>query len=340
MQKIIENLDPSGYFTLSWDEFFQTKATREQKTLAQKALSIVQSMEPAGVGGRSLIECFQLQLPFDAPQQHVLKVLLENHWDDLRHNRLPQIAKKTGFTMQQIQDTLAVIQKLNPRPGSAFFKETPQRIRPDLFVVKNEQGNWIVRFDDNDKMNLSISPFYREMYENSDTSPETRVYLRNNFNAARSLIDAIRQRKITLLKVGQAIINYQKDFLEFGEKAIRPLKMQQIADEVGIHITTVSRACSGKWIQTPQGVYPLEHFFSTSIALADDTEDEMSQRVVCLQLKALIDQEDKQYPYSDDELVQLLKNKGIKISRRTITKYRLKMDIPSSRERKIWGNRA
>ena len=184
---------------------------------------------------------------------------------------------------------------------------------------------------------LFISDYYRRRLISGQATPEERAFIKRKVNAAQWLIDSIEQRRSTLTKVAQAIVDYQKKFLDDGPEFIEPLKMQQIADQVGVHVTTVSRAVDDKWIQTPRGMFPLKRFFVGGTR-SDDGDDVAWDRIR-LKLQELVDHEDKQHPYSDDDLVKKLKESGMKVARRTVTKYRQKMGIPSSRHRRDWSKR-
>ena len=192
-----------------------------------------------------------------------------------------------------------------------------------------------MRLEDGHTPNLFISRYYRELFQSPDTSPETREYIKRKINAAQWLIDSIEQRRSTLTRVAQAIVDHQKDFVEKGVEFIEPLKMQQIAEKVGVHVTTVSRAVDDKWIQTPRGIFPLKRFFVGGTTSA--AGEEVAWDAVRLKLQEIIDTEDKQHPCSDDELVQRLAQHGITVARRTVTKYRKAMKIPSSRQRRDWA---
>jgi len=225
---------------------------------------------------------------------------------------------------------------LNPRPGAMFAEQAAPIVLPDLIVEKNDEGKYIVQILERHSQRLAINDYYRDVAGKKGTDRETRSYIKRNIGSAQWLIEAIEQRRVTLTKVGQAIVDHQIDFFEIGPDALKPLKMQQIADQVGIHVTTVSRACDEKWMLTPQGMYPLKRFFSGAIAASDGGET-IAQDAVMLKLREIIDKEDKRKPFRDDELVRKLAAAGIKIARRTVVKYRQVMKIPSSRERKEWN---
>ncbi len=198
-----------------------------------------------------------------------------------------------------------------------------------------DDGVYKVRLEDGRTPNLYISPYYRKLLTSGDTNAETREYIKRKINSAQWLIESIEQRRNTLTRVAQAIVDHQTEFLKNGPEAIEPLKMQQIADKVKVHVTTVSRAVDDKWIQTPRGIFPLKRFFCGGTVSADG--EEVAWDAVRLKLQEIIDAESKQHPFSDDELVKELSKHGLTVARRTVTKYRKAMSIPSSRQRRDWG---
>ena len=303
--------------------------------MAQRALALVQKLDPPGVGARDLRECLLLQLVPGIPYYEQLHTLIANHLEDLEHNRLPVISRKTGYSIELIQNVLGELRKLNPKPGADYNNIAVPPVTPDVFVELDEDGQYRVRLEEGDTPSLFISPYYRRLFQNPDTSEETREYIKRKINSAQWLIDSIEQRRNTLLKVARAIVDYQKQFLDKGPEAIEPLKMQQIADQVGVHVTTVSRAVDEKWIQTPRGIFPLKRFFCGGTTSADG--EEVAWDTVRLKLQEIVDSEDKQHPWSDDQLVQQLAAAGITVARRTVTKYRKAMGILSSRQRRDWG---
>jgi RNA polymerase sigma-54 factor len=198
-----------------------------------------------------------------------------------------------------------------------------------------EEGGYQVRLEDGRTPSLFISPYYRKLLKSGQATEETREYIKRKLNSAQWLIDSIQQRRSTLTKVAQAIVDHQSDFLNKGPDFIQPLKMQQIADKVGVHVTTVSRAVDDKWIQTPRGIFPLKRFFCGGTV--SQNGEEVAWDTVRLKLQEIVDHEDKQRPLSDDQLVKELAKHGITVARRTITKYRKRMSIPSSRQRRDWS---
>ncbi len=341
-ERVINNLDQNGYFPFEIEDLLRSGIaegdqlpTPEQLALAKAALSLVQRLDPPGIAARNLQECLLLQLQPNMPQVDVLRILIQSHLKDVSANRLPQIVRETGFTLEAVQKAVESLRQLNPRPGAAFTGQASAPIVPDVFVDKTEEDQYVVRLEEGRSPYLHVNRYYQDMLKNRQTEKSTRDYIRQKIGSAQWLIDAINQRRSTLLKVSQAIVDYQVDFFEIGPQAMKPLKMQQIADTVGVHITTVSRACDEKWMMTPQGIFPLKRFFSGSLP-ASDSEDGVAQDAVRLKMREIIDKEDKSNPLSDDAIVKQLDEAGIKVARRTVVKYRQAMNIPSSRGRKKW----
>ena len=333
--RIINNLDSGGYFPYELEDFLGKDHSKEELELAQEALALVKRLEPAGIGGKNLRECLLLQIDPNSEHAEILRVLIMSCLEEIAMNRLPNIAKKYSYSLEAVHGAVEELRHLHPRPGAAFGGSATAMLIPDIIVDKTETGNYVVRLESGRTPQLRVSKHYKNLLETRDTDKETRTYIRQKVGAARWLLDAIEQRRDTLLKVSQAIVDYQTDFFEKGQQALKPLKMQQIADITGMHVTTVSRACDEKWISSPQGVFPLRRLFVGSIVSADG-EETVANDVVRLKLRELIDKEDKKAPLSDDAIVKMLESEGIQVARRTIVKYRQLMAIPSSRGRRRW----
>jgi RNA polymerase sigma-54 factor len=332
--KVIYNLDVNGYLPLPLEELVDPDGPADQLELLRQGLAIVQGMDPAGVGARDLKECLLLQIRDDAPHALQLRRLVTDHLEDLAANRLPFIERKTGLSIEEIEQLRQELHGLHPKPGAVFTAPFVPAVKPDVYVDQQPDGTWKVRLEDIDLPNLRISPTYREMLVSPDTEPATREYIKRKINAAQWLIEAIEQRRGTLLKTSQAIVDHQARFLVEGPEAIEPLKMQQIADRIGMHVTTVSRAVDDKWLQTPRGLCPLRRFFVGGTMSADG--EEVAWDAVRMKLQEIVDAEPKDAPLSDDDLVDELAKQGITVARRTVTKYRKAMRIPRSRQRRDW----
>lgn len=335
-ERIISALDArdGGYLRTPLADMLPAGHTQEDLELAQEALAVVQSLEPAGVAARSLSECLTNQLREGMPLYEEMKTLIGKHLEDLAENRLPVIQRKTGIPLETIQAAREEMHKLNPKPGAAFMKAYVPNVTPDVIVEQDQDGVYRVRLDDDRVPTLYISDYYRRRLQDPGATAEEREFIKKKITNAQWLIDSIEQRRGTLTKVAQAIVEHQTRFLDEGPEAIEPLKMQQIADRVGVHVTTVSRAVDDKWIQTPRGILPLRRFFVGGTQT--DEGDDVAWDTIRLRLQELIDKEEKSNPFSDEELVEELKKHGMSVARRTVTKYRKKMGIPSSRQRRDW----
>jgi RNA polymerase sigma-54 factor len=344
IRHIISHVDRTGYLGQrdEGDNFHPVTLEEMQRSCSppatleqmEEALEIVQKLDPPGVAARDLPECLLLQLTPETPHREIVRALILNHLQDIKHNRLPIIQKRTGFDLAAIKEAIEVLKRLNPRPGSAFSSENVPYVVPDIQVERNDEGGYDVRLLDDWLPNISISRRYWELYKEKGGDPRTKEYLKRKIQAAQWLQESIEQRRSTLEKVTRAIIQHQRAFLEKGPEHIEPLKMQQIADQVGVHVTTVSRAVDDKWVQTPRGVFSLKRFFGGGTQTLSG--EEVAWETIKQKLLEIIEQEDKANPLSDEDLVNKLNEAGYPVARRTVTKYRKMLNIPSSRERKDW----
>jgi len=336
-ERIISTLDArdGGYFRSSLQDLLPPTARAEQLEIAEQALRVVQQLDPPGIAARDLRECLLRQLDPEMLYYEELKTLINSHLEDLRDNRLPAVQKATGYSIEHIQDVWHELRKLNPKPGAVYAETFVPTVTPDVRLEQQDDGSYHVVMDDDRMPQLYISEYYRRRLANGTATAEEKEFIKRKINAAQWLIESINQRKSTLTKVAQAIVDYQKRFLDEGPEAIEPLKMQQIADQVGVHVTTVSRAVDDKWIQTPRGILPLRKFFVGGTR--SDDGDNVAWDAIRIKLQEVVDHEDKSDPFSDEQLVNELKKHGLNVARRTITKYRQKMGIPSSRQRRDWS---
>ncbi len=335
-ERIISTLDAAegGFLRTPLRDLLVPGHSADDMARAEQALAVVQSLDPPGIAARDLSECLLNQLTDLMPYADDMATLIKDHLNDLAENRLPQISRKTGFSIERIQQLKLELHQLNPRPAAAFMETIVPNVTPDVVLERDDNGEYRVKMDDDRVPRLFISEYYRRRLQSPDCSTEEREFIKQKVNGAQWLIDSIEQRRNTLMRVSEAIVAHQKAFLEEGPEAIEPLKMQQIADKVGVHVTTVSRAVDDKWIQTPRGILPLRRFFVGGTQ-TEDGED-VAWDTIRLKLQELIDKEDKSKPYSDEQLVDELKKSGMTVARRTVTKYRKKMAIPSSRQRRDW----
>ncbi len=331
---LITHINERGYLALPLEEIAQ--GYEEPVTVAELevALSMIQKLDPPGVGARDARECLLLQLTPETPHVDLVRLLILNHLQDVAHNRLPIIQRATGYDIPAIMEATEVLRHLNPNPGAQFTPENTAYVVPDIQVSRNEDGGYDIRLLDDWLPNIYISKRCVDMYRDRQADPKTKEFLKRKIQAAQWLMESIEQRRNTLEKVTRAIIQHQRGFLDKGPDFIEPLKMQQIADLVGVHVTTVSRAVDDKWVQTPRGVFPLKRFFGGGTQTASG--EDVAYETIKKKLQEIIDNEDKSNPLSDEDLVLKLSEVGYPVARRTVTKYRKMLDIPSSRQRKDW----
>ncbi len=327
-----------GYLKVSLRDLLPPDASEEDHELAEEALAhIQQSVEPVGIGARDLRECLLLQLTPDLPNLKNVRTLIMDHLEDLRDNRIPQIQKATGLTVDEINEAWEELRHLDPRPASEFVDDFVPTVTPDMWLETNDEGDYVVKMDEGPVRNLHISRFHRERLTSGEASAEEKDYIKRKLMSAQWLIESIEQRRSTLTRTAQAIVEHQREFFDRGPEFLKPLKMEQIAETIGVHVTTVSRAVGDKWLETHRGILPLRMFFVGGTT-TEDGED-VAWNKVRIELQKLIDGEDKSKPYSDIEIMRRLKTLGFNVARRTVTKYREKMDIPSSRQRRDWSKK-
>ena len=338
-ERIVSSIsaDRGGFFLASLEDLLPANPTDEDRELAETALAHVQDLDPKGVGARDLKECLLLQLTTDIDNYHAVRTIIVDHLEDLMHNRLPQIEKATGMTIEEIYEARDELRKLDPRPASEFVDNIVPTVTPDMWLEQDDQGDWIVKMEEGPARSLYISKYYRKRLASGDATAAEKEFIKRKVTSAQWLIESIEQRRSTLLKVAQAIFDHQSDFIEKGPEFLKSLKMEQIAQKVGVHLTTVSRAVDDKYIESPRGILPLRMFFIGGTT-TDDGED-ITWNKIRIELQKLIDDEDKSRPYSDFEIMNRLKSLGFNVARRTVTKYREKLDIPSSRQRRDWAKK-
>jgi len=300
---------------------------------AELALEIVQSFDPAGVGARSVKECLLLQLRRTADLTEFEEQMIEKHLDDLGHNRLPKIAKEMGVNVEKVKEGLARVSHLNPKPGRGFGGGRPQYVVPDVHVEEID-GQYIIRINEHSLPALRISADSLSLLKKEAQDPAVREYVMGKLGSAVWLLESVIQRRHTLYRITQQIVDIQRDFLEHGPSRLKPLMMQEVAERIGMHVSTVSRALAGKYIQTPQGLFPMKYFFTGGFSTAEGESE--SNRAIMLKISEMAKGEDKASPLSDQEIVARLRSEGIDIARRTVAKYREKLNIPSSRQRKAY----
>lgn len=333
-QTIIDYIDDRGYLSVRLEQLHNKDRDDFEREHLKEALRLVQQLDPPGVGARDLRECLLIQIAQSGQEMGCEYRLVADHMDDLLENRLPEIARKMGLSIEQVNEAIERLSKLDTSPGLQVGRNESIPITPDVIVDSpNGSDDFSVRLAESELRGLKLSNYYTRMSKDTQVNESTRKFLQNNIRSAHWIIDAIEQRKNTLLKVAQAIVRNQKDFFERGPLYLRPLPMSKVADEVGVHLATVSRAVSGKYVQCAWGVLPLRKFFSGG------TEDENGQahswEAIRVKLQQIIDEEDKSKPLNDDQIKEKLAEAGIpNLARRTVAKYRKLLNIPTARFRK------
>jgi RNA polymerase sigma-54 factor len=326
---IIGNIDDYGYLKASVDEMCISTDTDPEKI--EHVLHVIQTFYPPGVGARDLRECLLLQLE-RRKQKHTLEFkIIDQCFDALSKRRIPEIARVLDRDIDDIQDSLKRIALLDPRPGREFLPDNDTYVVPEVFVSK--QGDEFVVTTNNDHIpHLRISNHYKDLMAKAEQSPEVKNYIREKIRAGKFLIKSLHQRQSTLLNIGKEIVHRQREFMEKGTAHLKPLTMVQVAEIVGVHETTVSRAVAGKYIQTPFGLFEMKYFFTSGLQTA--AGDSMANTSVKEIIEDIFQNEDRSKPLSDAEVVEMLKAKGIVIARRTVAKYRGELNILPSNLRR------
>lgn len=325
---IIENIDNNGYLTTPVEEI--AKMINSSVEEVEIILNIIQNFDPPGVGARNLKECLLIQLRDRRDiNKHVVDII-ENHLEDLAYNRILKIAKALNIEVYEVQEACDFIRRLEPKPGRAFGSSLESGyIIPDA-EIRIIDGELVVILNDATGPRLGINNYYKSLLRAANDR-DTIEFLNQKLNSAMWVIRSIEQRRATIKKVIESIAKFQREFFLEGEKSLKPLTLKDIAKDVGMHESTVSRATNGKYVQTPRGLYELKYFFSSGV---ESDDGEISSISIKKLLKEIIDKENPKKPYSDSKLTELLAQRGIKISRRTVAKYRDELNIPPSNIRK------
>ena len=343
---LIGFIDADGYLRVDQQTLLEQAPASVDAKLFDEALKVIQqNLEPVGVGARDLRECLLIQIdarlradedpedPVDVDELELERLLVSDYLKDIEANRLPKIAKETEHDIEEIKGAITGLRKYHPHPGRTVVEDNQRTIIPDAIIDFDEdQDRYVARLRNDRLPALRISSVSEKMAKDKTLDRKTRDFVKNNINTATWLIEAIQQRHGTLLRVINVVIDAQREFFDFGPQHLKPLPMTMVADQLGIHVATVSRAVSEKYIQTPRGIFPLRMFFSGGT----ETEggESMSWQAVQAKLQEIIEGEDKANPLNDDELVDKLKEKGIEIARRTVAKYRKQLNIAPARQRK------
>jgi len=326
---VVGNLDEDGRLTASNEEI--AEMCGHPVELVEQSRQVVMQLEPVGCGARDVKECLLAQLQANGEGESLAADLVRNHLEDLQPHRLQHLSKDTGVDLQVLNEEINKIRILDPYPGRRYSSEEPIYVSPEVYIEKIE-GDYVVYFTDDGSPRLRISPSLQKMVNQNGTSKETKDFIKEKVRSAVDLLRNIEHRRQTIYRVVECIIERQRDFLDHGVQHIKPMMLKDIAEDIGMHLSTISRVVNRKYAHTPQGVIELRRFFSEGM-LNEDGE-EVSTRILKLRIKKMIEDEDTRKPMTDDQIVKLLSNEGVKLSRRTIAKYRDQMQISGSRERK------
>lgn len=326
---LIGNIDDIGFLSAPPDEIANLSGTPIEDL--QQALELVQTFHPVGVGARDLKDCLLIQLRRLGKAQSLEYQIVDQHLDDLGRKRYPDIARRLGVTVDQVQKAANFIATLDPKPGQIFSPEPNSYVLPDV-VVEKVGDEYVVSLTGDQIPHLRINKTYRDLMTQSRNGGEVRDYIREKIRSGKFLIKSIHQRQQTILNIAIEIVKRQRDFLDHGTASLKPMTMVQIADAVGVHETTVSRAISGKYIATPQGVVEMKFFFTPGYQTNDGVA--LSNTSVKETIADLVRNEDSRMPLSDKEIVEILSERGIPIARRTVAKYRAELNILPSNLRK------
>ena len=343
---LITFIDDDGYIRVPLSQIVDQMPPGTKRPTTEgieRALLAVQLfLDPPGLGARDTRECLLLQVDSIVEREATgatmgewerVRLLIDKHLDDLIHNRVPKIAQKTGLSLEEIKHAVEHMRRLTIHPGRQLVNETQAAIVPDAIVEYDDDKDvYIAYLSDGRLPFLRLNQEYARMATDRAIPKQDREFVRTNLSNAQWLIDALNQRRQTLLRVINVVVAAQRDFFDLGPQALRPLPMTQVADQLGVHVATVSRAVAGKYLQTPRGVFPLRKFFTGGTQ--NDAGEDVSWESIRAAMQEVIDAEDKASPLSDDAIADALKAKGVEIARRTVAKYRAQLDIPPARMRK------
>lgn len=331
---IIGNLSDDGYLMSPVDDIAQQNEVSIEKLT--EALKTVQELDPSGVGARDLKECLLIQLRHLGAESSLEAKLVENYLEEIAKKNYKKIAKELGVSETDVANAAMYIAHLEPKPGRPFKSGIPEDVTPDVYVNKIDD-DFVIQLNEDGLPRLRISSYYRRLVASPQAdSAGAQDFLKEKLRSAAWLINMIRQRQRTIYRVTESILKFQREFFEKGVQYIKPMVLKDVADNIGMHESTVSRATRGKWVNTPWGVYEFKYFFNSGIK---SSYGAMAAVAVKNRIKQILANEDQKSPYSDQEIADILSREGIKISRRTVTKYREMMSILSASQRKQRGNR-
>ncbi len=328
---IIGNIDEDGYLRANVEEI--RTAVKCEEAEAEQALSVIQSFDPIGVGARDLRECLLLQLRHLDVDNPMVETIIRDHWDAFMNRHFVQLARGLGLEMKELEAIVEVIKRLDPKPGRKYSNERAIYVEPDVYVQK-VGDEYVILLNEDGMPKLRINGSYRSMLASMDSKQdgETVNYIKDKIRSAVWLIKSLDQRQRTIYKVAESIIKHQKEFLEKGIDFLRPLVLRDVADDIQMHESTVSRVVSNKYMHTPRGLFLMKYFFHSGID--SDYGEDISSLTVKKKIQGFIDAEDPRKPLSDSKIMKILNDEGINIARRTVAKYRDELNIPSSTDRK------
>lgn len=327
---VIGNLDEFGRLHAS-DEEIGEMCGSDYETV-EKARQKVMRLEPVGCGARDIRECLLVQLEVNGYGESLAYELVEQHLENIQPHRLHHLSKDTGYDLEILDKEIEKVRELNPYPGKLYSTEKPIYVSPEIYIEKIE-GEYVIYFTDNGSPRLRISRTYQQILEKGEANKETKDFIKEKVRSAVDLLRNIEHRRQTIYRVVECIVQRQREFLDKGVEYLKPMMLKDVAEDIGMHLSTISRVVNRKYAHTPQGVIELRRFFSEGM-LNEDGE-KVSTRILKLKIKKMIEEEDSKKPLTDDKITKLLAKGGVKLSRRTIAKYRDQMNIPGSRERKI-----
>jgi RNA polymerase sigma-54 factor len=326
---IISEMDERGYFSSTVESGAEKLGIPPEEI--ERILKIIHTFAPAGIGARNLRECLLIQIEASHPDNANLRKVVQEHLEQLAKKQFPKIAQALKLSVEEVQDLAAIIASLEPMPGRCFGNREVIYIVPDV-IVKKVDNDYIVYMNDDGFPKLRISPFYRKLLKDHSDNPQTKEYIRDKLRAAQWLVKNIQQRKETIQKVAQNIVDVQRDFFDKGVAHLKPLTLKDIAERIGMHESTISRVTSNKYMETSRGIFELKYFFSSGI---EGTDGEVaSSTSVKEMIRNLIENENRRKPLSDQKITELLNRRGLNIARRTAAKYREELGILSSKYRR------
>ena len=333
---IIGNLDDDGYLRASLDELGQQSGIADRDM--ERALDLIQGFDPLGVGARDLRECLLIQArQLDLGGSLVEKIILD-HLPDLEKRKYPQIAKALAVTPQEVMEaSQVIIHELEPKPGRPYLTSETNYVTPDVYVIKVED-RYVVQLNDEGLPRVRINPYYRKLLSSKDSVDKvTKEYIEERLRSAQWLIKGMEQRSKTIYKVAESIVKFQGEFLDSGISQLKPMVLKNVAEDIGMHESTISRVTTNKYMHTPQGIFPMKFFFTTGFTVGAGSGTEISSLTVKDVIQKMIKEEDLAAPLKDQQIVDALKAKGIDIARRTVAKYREELRIPPTSVRRRVG---